>query len=278
MIMIKNVYFCVTKMKVDNPTDNFYLILLGTDRLETFFGLVRMAVGTDVNVDTLQLGSRVSGLIEVAAILAEHPEWDHGTHRLTLPVISQHDGEILSKLLGRSKAVELIPELGPALMDLTASDSKSFYDILAPLEQPLVNQYDDNDEYDTTVLSGSSQSVNLKDDLVVSPGHPYTHNGDIEDAIANELPRNQVTSDITIQGAPSLRIGNPIAVLVQSGELIVLAVAQINRIRFAGRDNLEELPLHLLGNPSAAVDFQVLCLHPATVEDDPTQVHDWCWS
>ncbi|KAH9960237.1 hypothetical protein BGW80DRAFT_1136508, partial [Lactifluus volemus] len=224
MIMIKNVYFCVAKMKVDNPTDNFYLILLGTDRLETFFGLVRTAVGTDVNVDTLQLGSRASGLIEVAAILAEHPEWDHGTRRLTLPVISQHDGEISSKvdhitpmswegdvsvakvnlhtcwLLGRSKAVELIPELGPALMDLAASDSESSYDILAPLGRPLVNQYDDDDEYDTTVLSGSSQSINLKEDLVASPGHPYTHDGDIEDAIADEMPRNQVTSDITIQG------------------------------------------------------------------------------
>ena len=34
MIMIKNVYFCVAKAKVDNPNEPFYLILLGTDRLE----------------------------------------------------------------------------------------------------------------------------------------------------------------------------------------------------------------------------------------------------
>lgn len=36
--------------------------------------------------------------------------------------------------------------------------------------------------------------------------------------------------------------------------------------------------MHLLGDPSTAVNFQILCLYPATVEDDPTQVHDWSWS
>jgi hypothetical protein len=57
MIMIKNVFYCVAKAKVDTPHGNFYPILLGTDRLETFFGLIRTAVGTDTNVDLLQLGS-----------------------------------------------------------------------------------------------------------------------------------------------------------------------------------------------------------------------------
>ena len=89
MIMVKNVYYCVAKVKVDNPHGSFYPILLGTDRLETFFGLIRTAVGTDANVDLLQLGSRASGLTEVAAILAEHPEWDIGTRRLALPQITQ---------------------------------------------------------------------------------------------------------------------------------------------------------------------------------------------
>ena len=38
MIMIKNVYFCITKFKKDNPNGKFFIILLGTDRLEGFFG------------------------------------------------------------------------------------------------------------------------------------------------------------------------------------------------------------------------------------------------
>ena len=72
MIMVKNVFYCVAKIKVDNPNGKFYIILHGMDRLESFFGLVWTAVGTDMNMDIVQLGSRVSGLVEVAVILAMH--------------------------------------------------------------------------------------------------------------------------------------------------------------------------------------------------------------
>ncbi|KAH9048709.1 hypothetical protein EDB84DRAFT_1599694, partial [Lactarius hengduanensis] len=75
-----------------------------------------------------------------------------------------------------------------------------------------------------------------------------------------------------------LRIGNPITVLVQCEGLVVLAVAQVNRLKFAGNDNLTKLPIHLLVDPTARVDSQILRLVPATLDDDPTQVHDWCWS
>jgi hypothetical protein len=40
MLMIKNAYFCVAKAKVDDPTGKFWLILLGTDRLEELFGIL----------------------------------------------------------------------------------------------------------------------------------------------------------------------------------------------------------------------------------------------
>ena len=40
MLMVKNIYFCIAKAKVDNPQGTFHLILLGTNRLEQFFGLV----------------------------------------------------------------------------------------------------------------------------------------------------------------------------------------------------------------------------------------------
>jgi hypothetical protein len=97
ILMIKNAFFCVAKAKVNNPTSKFYLISLGTDHLETFFGLVHTAIGTDANVDMLQLGSHASGLTEVIAILAEHPEWDYGTHRLALPIFSKETWEFTLK-------------------------------------------------------------------------------------------------------------------------------------------------------------------------------------
>lgn len=54
-------------------------------------------------------------------------------------------------------------------------------------------------------------------------------------------------------------------------------MAQVNRLRFASKD-LHEIAIHLLADETAKIDFQILCLVPATVEDDPEQVHDWCWS
>ena len=38
MIMIKNVLFCVVKAKIDDSDGEFWIILLGTDRLEELFG------------------------------------------------------------------------------------------------------------------------------------------------------------------------------------------------------------------------------------------------
>ncbi|KAH8986495.1 hypothetical protein EDB92DRAFT_1786657, partial [Lactarius akahatsu] len=101
MIMVKNVFYCVAKAKVDNPHGNFYPILLGTNHLETFFGLVQTAVGTDANIDILQLGNRASGLTEVALILSLFVllMWDLGPRCLTLPCITKDTraGEITSK-------------------------------------------------------------------------------------------------------------------------------------------------------------------------------------
>ena len=350
IIMIKNVFFCVAKTKVDNPNGKLYLISLGTDRLETFFGLVRTAVGTDANVDMLQLGSRASGLTEVAVILAEHPEWDYGTRRLTLPVFSKEGGDFTSKadhinprdwrgdvsvgnvnlhtcwLIGRKKAAELIPDMEATLDALSGNH---LIDMLSPLGKLLVNQRDENEVEDTLEPENSPPAE--QGSTSAPSSIPYAHEGDLEDALADEAPRNDVSSEIIIQGqttskakalrnrmayqasrsstdrlkrvqqlpcfdavsnaldtnsiitssllgTPSLRISNPIAILVRCEGMIVMAIAQVNRLKFASRDNLLELPNHLLTDPTTKVDAQILCLRQATIEDDPTQTHDWSWS
>ena len=63
--MIKNVYFCVAKAKVDDPNGNFYVLLLGTDRLEELFGILRTMIGNDTNLDVYQLASRLTGTTQV---------------------------------------------------------------------------------------------------------------------------------------------------------------------------------------------------------------------
>jgi hypothetical protein len=228
MIMIKNIYFCVAKTKVDNPSGKFFIIQLGTDRLETFFGLVRTAVGPDNNVDMIQLGSRASGLTEVAVILAHHPEWDRSPRRLQLPVIAKDSGAITSKadhinpaswrgnvdvsainlqtcwILGRQKAVELIPEAGEAFELL---DNTSSVNILSPLGEILVGVRDADDEYDCTDISNTLNIEHLSQQQADNPSAgvnvptTFTHEGDMEDAIADEVPQNtKITSEIVIEG------------------------------------------------------------------------------
>jgi hypothetical protein len=89
MIMIKNVYFCVAKTKVDDPDGSFWIILLGTDRLEVLFGILRTMVGNNANLDLHQLGLRLTGTTEVSTILAKYPHWDRAPRRLKLPALSR---------------------------------------------------------------------------------------------------------------------------------------------------------------------------------------------
>jgi hypothetical protein len=54
-IMVKNVYFCMAKALLDDPNGEFYIMLLGTDRLEISFAILCTMVGNDANADCLQL-------------------------------------------------------------------------------------------------------------------------------------------------------------------------------------------------------------------------------
>jgi len=97
MSMIKNVYFCVAKVQKDDPTGDFYIIILGTDGLEKVFGKVRTIVGDDTNADQLQLTDRVDGAVQCNNILEGHPEWGGESRRLTLKPLSDDPESVSSK-------------------------------------------------------------------------------------------------------------------------------------------------------------------------------------
>ncbi|KAJ7464012.1 hypothetical protein FB451DRAFT_1492107 [Mycena latifolia] len=97
MLMIKNAFFCVAKAKVDLPDSEFFLNLLGTNRVEKLFGLIRTAKGSDSNVDIYQLAGRASNLTEISKILTLRPHWDRGPRRLQLPAIINEKGDISKK-------------------------------------------------------------------------------------------------------------------------------------------------------------------------------------
>jgi hypothetical protein len=206
--------------------------------------------------------------------------------------------------------------------------------MLSPFGELMVNLHDKNqDEAEEAQDEGNTLDISHHDKGHLQPQSvPYTHEGDVEDALADKAPRNNSTSEVLIQGRkttkakalqyqmanytsrsstdclkrvqqllcfnpesrvsdaniitssdgtlgiPSLHIGNPIAVIVWCKSLVVLAITQVNCLKFAGRDKLDELLIHLLVDPTARVDAQILCLVPATLDDDPTLVHDWCCS
>ncbi|KAH8979219.1 hypothetical protein EDB86DRAFT_3089271 [Lactarius hatsudake] len=96
VMMVKNVFFCVTKAKINTPNDDFNIVLLGTNHLENLFGCLWTIIGNDANVDNYQLGLRLTGTMESANILALHPEWDKALRRLHLPCVSLDLSEIPS--------------------------------------------------------------------------------------------------------------------------------------------------------------------------------------
>ncbi|KAJ7824027.1 hypothetical protein B0H13DRAFT_1919358 [Mycena leptocephala] len=303
MVMIKNVFFCVAKTKVDIPNGKFWLILLGTDRLETFFGLLRSAIGPDSNVDLLQLANRGSGLCEIAVIMALYPEWDRAPRRLKLPAVGEAGQTLTSK-----------------------------FDHINPTSwkgntEPLMEIYDEED------IEAAYQSLELEAEFPSPPSAPmtesettYAGDDDVEDAMGVEEPRGgfdtkidfngtrlskakalrlamaglagpRTSTDRTkrvasipcyldtgiydnepqILGGPCIRIDNPICTLLRCEEQLFLAIGAVNSLSF-GTDKIQEISLDFLSDRDAKVSFEVMCLVRTTVEDDPTKQHDWCWS
>jgi hypothetical protein len=88
MIMIKNVLFCVSKAKVNDPDGEFWIILLDTDRFKELSRILRTMVSNDANLDILQLVCRLSETTEISNILAKYPQWDQAPRHLKLPSLS----------------------------------------------------------------------------------------------------------------------------------------------------------------------------------------------
>ncbi|KAJ7663740.1 hypothetical protein DFH06DRAFT_986394, partial [Mycena polygramma] len=239
MIMIKNVFFCIAKTKIDIPDAEFFIILLGTDRLEVLFGLIRTAVGTDTNCDIYQLSTRASHLTETSIILASRPGWDRSPRRLRLPMIINEAGDLSPNadhitpaswkgdvhvknvtlqttwLLGKKLAEDLIPH-GRQIL---ARAQEMGYDIFSPLGNSLVHYIDQESpedfEVDPALLSSGNVDAQLgapavstapdstaaeDTDPTAVPDASYSPDGDIEDALAIAEPQDTFSTQIEING------------------------------------------------------------------------------
>ncbi|KAK7016164.1 hypothetical protein R3P38DRAFT_2543037 [Favolaschia claudopus] len=205
-----NVYFCVAKAKVDDPEGNFWLVLLGTDRLEQLFGILHTMIGNDSNLDLLQLVERITGTTECANIFAKYPHWDRPPRRLSLPALKRDATELPDKVdhirppswhgstavrdvtlltcwnRGRRTLEAELPHIVSALQSLDAdAASNPDIDILSPhgtLITKVNIDADDNEDDDEPDTEDSTTT------------HSLAH--DIEDAVMEEEEREALATPV----------------------------------------------------------------------------------
>jgi hypothetical protein len=235
MIMIKNVLFCVAKAKIDDSDGEFWLILLGTDRLEELFGILRTMVGNDANLDILQLVSRLSGTTEVANILAKYPQWDRSPRRLKLPAMSRESKDIPDSAdhikpgswRGNVKVKDVSLQTswnrGRRIIELEFEgfkhllhelDNSEGIDILSPFGTLLFDVPLADDDIDESLEAPSSTGTST-DEITDSRAHEIDMRIDVEDEIGAELASLSESSNT--ETTTNQRIFNP-KVLVKGVE------------------------------------------------------------
>jgi hypothetical protein len=207
-IMVKNVFFCVAKAKIDHPLDPFFIVLLGTDRLESLFGILCTMIGNDANLDVLQLALRITATTEVSNILAKHPEWDKSPCRLRLPNVAKDMENIpnsvdhigpkaylnLKRLYPSTLTVATLWKRGRHLLEdkypwitsiLRQVSTHRNVSILAPYGSSLVTNCLTNED-DDTVMEEQTPSSPLDGSAVSTDSHNVTAGmQDLEDAAAD---------------------------------------------------------------------------------------------
>ncbi|KAG6905140.1 hypothetical protein DXG01_004635 [Tephrocybe rancida] len=194
-IMIKNVIFCVAKAKVDSPDSSFWIMLLGTDRLEELFGVLRTMIGTDANLDVLQIGERITGAIEVLNILAKYPEWDHSRE---LPDTTDHikPGSWKGDTCVRNVSLQTSWKRGRRLINaeypllaeiLKEVDVCPGADILSPFGKLLVNAPLDDEDIDESL--DIAEAMPLDVDFLGSDSE--STRVEVEDLIASDLSEDR---------------------------------------------------------------------------------------
>ena len=79
---VKNAYFCVAKQLELDRTQDFNLFLLGDDRLESFFGRIRMQGGHNPNCTFKQLVDRAGAAVDINNVFVRNPSLDSGHRHL----------------------------------------------------------------------------------------------------------------------------------------------------------------------------------------------------
>jgi hypothetical protein len=80
---VKNMFFCLAKQQLLDPSQKFYLFMQGSDGVERLFAMMRMIGGHKPNVNILELCQNLGRGMDIQRIFTEHPEWYSGHRRLS---------------------------------------------------------------------------------------------------------------------------------------------------------------------------------------------------
>ncbi|KAJ7277767.1 hypothetical protein C8J57DRAFT_1222557 [Mycena rebaudengoi] len=177
-----------------------------------------------------QLETRASNLTEISIILTLRPHWDRGPRRIKLPGIINENGDASRRMIlhscwkqGQIQAESLIPGGRETLAKCGLDKS---FNILAPFGKSLVNAPDTTDAFEPepNLFRPSPDETNAPD-----PEPFYDADGDIEDAMAIENPRNKNHSPHIIVDGKKLSKASILSQLMQ-GRSVCLSRDRIRRI------------------------------------------------
>lgn len=89
---VKNVMFCIAKQQELDGNQRFHIFWTGDDKLEAFFGIIRMIGGHNPNFTFKQLMDRICAALDVGFVFAKNPQLDRGSRRrnLTRSEVADH--------------------------------------------------------------------------------------------------------------------------------------------------------------------------------------------
>jgi hypothetical protein len=246
MLMIKNAYFCLAKAIADNPQGSFWLILLGTDRLEELFGILRTMVGNDSNMDMTQMVSRLGSTTEVANILAKDPHWDRSPRRLKLSAITRESKEI------PDSADHIKPAAWKGNLEVK---NVSLQTAWKRGRRALARYSKYRKEVSSTDCLRRVQQVER-----------YTQNSaPLETSLTTYSQQNE---ELIVE------ISDPITSVVCVDSQVWLCVGEVNGLKLDGV-SVDCISFEMLQETTVVISYQMLGLRPATSDNDPTQRHDW---
>ncbi|KAF8264612.1 hypothetical protein EI94DRAFT_1703093 [Lactarius quietus] len=309
VLLVKNAYFCVVKVKICNPDGNFYLILNGTDRIEDGNGNV-CSKCDHITPDSWQ---GCIDLHNVSLVTA----WNLGCQMISSEFVAINIESILQELEHKGYEMEFpfsqVPEsaneyndeyngdhspIAPDMQSLSAQDVTTILLLLNPGEgnDPVL----DLEDHASIKTSHDGQGkfspfIDIGNGKEVPKAHALRK---LERATFSKVPgsidclnrcarlshytKTATLSDLACGLIDStsevlLSIGDPAAMVVQCDGQFFLAFIQINEI-LVDTSPVHEISPRFLMEPTVTIQFQIYQIIETSQVDPNVDSADWKWN